>query len=142
TGLLGGQRETALAECIRRYGLMVKRTAWRITGEEHAAEDVCQAVFMVLIRKAASLNGVNLLGAWLYRVAVMSARNGGKAQARRQRREREAVMVAQAHSQPTSTVLQELDEAISRLSESDRQVIVAHYFQGQSYAELGARLGV
>src|SRR5262249_3588814 len=45
--LLGGNRDTALSECIRRYAPMVKRTAWRITGDEHRAEDVCQAVFMV-----------------------------------------------------------------------------------------------
>jgi RNA polymerase sigma factor (sigma-70 family) len=142
TGLLGSERETALAECIRRYGLMVKRTAWRITGDEHLAEDVCQAVFLVLVRKAASLTGVNLLGAWLYRVAVMAARNVVKCQARRQRREQESVMVAHAPNKPTTVLLQALDEAVNRLSDADRQVIVAHYFQGQSYAEVGAKLGV
>lgn len=142
TGLLGRERETALAECIRRYGAMVKRTAWRITGDEHAAEDVCQAVFMVLIRKAASLTRGDLLGPWLYRVAVMAARDMVKSQARRQRREQESVMVAQAQSKPTTTLLMGLDEAVSRLPEADRQLIVAHYFQGQSYAEVGANLGL
>jgi DNA-directed RNA polymerase specialized sigma24 family protein len=91
--LLGSEREAALVESIRRYGLMVKRTAWRITGDEHSAEDDCQAVFMVLVRRAASLTGVTLLGAWLFQVAVMSARNVVKSQARRQRREQESVML-------------------------------------------------
>src|SRR5215475_12003073 len=67
--LLGSNRGNALAECVRRYGPMVKRSAWRITGDEHLAEDVCQAVFFVLLRKAASLTNVKMLGAWLYRVA-------------------------------------------------------------------------
>jgi hypothetical protein len=51
-------------------------------------------------------------------------------------------MVAQAHSKPATTLLKGLDEAVNRLSDADRQVIVAHYFQGQSYAEVGAKLGV
>ena len=62
TYLLGSNREAALTEFVRRYGAMVKRTAWRVTGDEHLAEDVCQAVFMVLIRKAASLTKGNMLG--------------------------------------------------------------------------------
>src|SRR5262249_23728527 len=98
--------------------------------------------FMVLVRKAAGLTKGNTLGPWLYRVAVMAARDVVKAQARRQRREQESAMVAQAQSKPTTTLLKGLDEAVNRLPESDRQVIVAHYFQGQSYAEVGAKLGL
>ena len=51
-------------------------------------------------------------------------------------------MAAQAHSKPATTLLKGLDEAVNRLSDADRQVIVAHYFQGQSYAEVGCKLGV
>src|SRR5947208_3262501 len=47
--LSGSNREVALGESIRRFGPMVKRTAWRITGDEHRADDVCQAVFLVLL---------------------------------------------------------------------------------------------
>jgi RNA polymerase sigma factor (sigma-70 family) len=141
-GLLGGNREAALAECIRRYGPMVKRSAWRITGDEHSAEDVCQAVFMVLVRKAASLTTVNLLGAWLYRVTVAAARDAIKSQGRRQRREQESVMVAQAQSKPATTLLKRLDDAVNRLPDKYRQVIVAHYFEGRTYAEVAAGLGV
>jgi RNA polymerase sigma factor (sigma-70 family) len=140
--LLGSDRDTALSECIRRYGSMVKRTAWRITGDEHRAEDACQAVFMVLVRKAGSLVNVNLLGAWLYRVAVATAANTVKSQVRRQRREQESVMVAQAQSKPTTTLLKSVDQAVNRLPDKYRQVIVAHYFEGRTYAEVAAGLGL
>src|SRR5262245_66571724 len=83
--LTGSHREAALAECIGRYGPMVQRTAWRITGDEHLAEDVCQAVFLVLMRKSARLQEVNMLGAWLYRVAVLTARKIVEGKGRRQR---------------------------------------------------------
>jgi RNA polymerase sigma factor (sigma-70 family) len=140
--LLGSNRDSALAECVRRYGPMVKRSAWRITGDEHLAEDVCQAVFFVLLRKAASLTNVNLLGAWLYRVAVTAARDVVKMQARRQKREQESAMKPQAQNKLTTTLLKGIDDAVSRLPDAYRQVIVAHYFQGQSYAEVGDKLGL
>jgi RNA polymerase sigma factor (sigma-70 family) len=140
--LLGNKREIALAECVRRYGQMVKRSARRITGDEHLAEDVCQAVFFVLVRKAASLTNMNLLGAWLYRVAVTAARDVVKRRTRRQKREQESAMMSQAQNKLTTTLLESIDDAVARLPEAYRQVIIAHYFQGQSYAEVGAKLGL
>jgi RNA polymerase sigma factor (sigma-70 family) len=140
--LTGSHREAALAECIGRYGPMVHRTAWRITGDEHLAEDVCQAVFLVLMRQVARLQGVNLLGAWLYRVAVLTARKIVEGKVRRQRREQEAVAVAQARPQPINRLPTGIDQAINRLPTIFRQVIVAHYLEGRSYGEVAARLGV
>src|SRR5262249_46619197 len=132
----------ALAECIGRYGPMVQRTAWRITGDEHLAEDVCQAVFLVLMRKAARLQQVEMLGAWLYRVAVLTSRKIVEGKVRRQRREQEAVAVAQARPVPLNRLPTGIDRAISRLPEIYRQVIVAHYLEGRSYVEVAAQLGV
>src|SRR5262245_60084800 len=140
--LTGSHREAALAECIGRYGPMVQRTAWRITGDEHLAEDVCQAVFLVLMRKSARLQEVNMLGAWLYRVAGLTARTSGDGKGRRQRGEPEAGAVAQARPQPINRLPTGIDYAISRLPTIFRQVIVAHYLEGRSYGEVAARLGV
>src|SRR5262245_8462080 len=113
--LVSSKRETALAQCIGRYGPMVQRTAWRITGDEHLAEDVCQAVFLVLMRKADRLQQVEMLGAWLYRVAVLTARKIVEGKVRRQRREQEAVVVAQARPNPLMRLPTGIDRAISRL---------------------------
>src|SRR5262245_47226759 len=83
--LAGSNRTTALAECLARYGQMVHRTARRITNDEHLAEDVCQAVFLVLLRKAATLSSVASLAAWLHRVAILAARNTVKLEMRRRK---------------------------------------------------------
>lgn len=140
--LTGSNRATALAECIRRYGPMVKRTAWRITADEHLAEDVCQAAFLVLMRKAGSLKEANLLGAWLYRVAVLAARKVVEGNVRRQNREQEAGMLAQAKQEPIAKLPTGIDKAIDGLPEIYRRVIVAHYLEGRSHAEVAAQLGV
>src|SRR5262249_33950106 len=56
--LAGSHRTTALGECLARYGQMVQRTARRIANDQHLAEDVCQAVLLVLLRKAGRLGQV------------------------------------------------------------------------------------
>ncbi|OAI50292.1 hypothetical protein AYO44_05760 [Planctomycetaceae bacterium SCGC AG-212-F19] len=140
--LAGAKPGPALAECIGRFGPMVKRTAWRITGDEHLAEDVCQAVFLVLMRKAGGLKNVSLLGAWLYRVAVLAARKVVEAKSRRQRREQEAGMAAHLQSAALNRLPTGIDAAITGLPEIYRRVIVAHYLQGRSHAEVAAQLGV
>jgi RNA polymerase sigma factor (sigma-70 family) len=140
--LVAGNRDAALAEAIRRFGPMVKRTAWRVTGDEHRADDVCQAVFLVLIRKAAGLGQLQSLGAWLYQVAVLTSRDVVKAEARRLRREQEAGMVAQTQREPPARLPTGIDEAINGLPEIYRRVLVAHYLEGRSHAEVAVQLGV
>jgi RNA polymerase sigma factor (sigma-70 family) len=140
--LVGINRDTALAECIRRFGPMVRRTAWRITCDEHRADDVCQAVFLILLRKAAGLANHTSPSAWLHQVTVLTARDMVKSEARRQRREQEAVMVAQAQATPLTRLPTGIDQAIVRLPEIYRRVIVAYYLEGHSHAAVAAKLGV
>jgi RNA polymerase sigma factor (sigma-70 family) len=140
--LAGSDREAALAECIRRFGPMIRRTAWRITSDEHRADDVCQAVFLVLLRKAARVAGHPAPSAWLYYVTVTIARDAVKSETRRRRREQEAVMVALAQRKPLTRLPTGIDQAIVRLPEIYRRVLVAHYLEGHSHAAVAAELGV
>src|SRR5262249_39313137 len=134
--------QSALIACIQQHGLMVKRTAWRITGNEHLAEDVCQVVFLVLVRKMKQLTRVQALGGWLHRVAVLAARDAIKAEARRKRREERVAMLYQASGQTAKELPTGLDEAIDRLPEKYRQVIVAHYLEGRKHVQIADDLGI
>jgi RNA polymerase sigma factor (sigma-70 family) len=76
------KRDTAGAAAfealVRRHGPMVLSLCRRLLGDSHHAEDVFQAVFMVLARKAPSIRNPDLLSGWLHGVARRAARNASR----------------------------------------------------------------
>ncbi len=63
-----GRDESSLAALVRRHGPMVWGTCRRLLSH-HDAEDAFQAVFLVLVRKAAAVRPREAVANWLYGVA-------------------------------------------------------------------------
>ena len=84
--------EAAFAGLVARYVNLVHSAAWRFTGNPHHAEEITQAVFIILARKAGGLRRGTVLSGWLYQTARLTAANFVKGEIRRQRREQEAYM--------------------------------------------------
>jgi RNA polymerase sigma factor (sigma-70 family) len=145
--------EAAFAALVSRHGPMVFSLCRQLLVDEHHAEDAFQAVFLVLARKAGSIRDPDLLGNWLYGVALRTARNARLRMARRrQSEEGSAVGVAECrsgtaavHEPPDhSTVSREeaevLHEEIDRLPGSFRLPVVLCYFEGLTLEEASRRL--
>src|SRR5215469_9479240 len=81
--------EGAFATLVTRHVNMVYSVALRKTGNAHAAEDVTQAVFVILARKAGRLNTNTILSGWLYRTTQLTAANFLRTEIRRARREQD-----------------------------------------------------
>ena len=58
--------DTAIEALVRRYGPLVFGVCRRVLRDAHAAEDAFQATFLVLVRRAASLDRGKPLASWLY----------------------------------------------------------------------------
>src|SRR5262245_30258479 len=85
----------AFGEIVRRHGAMGWAACRRILPRPHDAEDVFQATFLLLARKAGGLTRYDSLGGWLYGVAYRLALRARSDEARR--RAREANVVPRPH---------------------------------------------
>ncbi len=137
------ESESAFAVLVARYVNLVYSTALRFTGNAHHAEEITQAVFIILARKAAGLSSRVILSGWLYQTARLTAANFMKGEIRRQRREQEVYMQSLSN-EPNNVAWQEmaplLDEAMGRLGKTDRDAVVLRFFENKNSAEIGAAL--
>ena len=136
--------EAAFATLVTRHVNLVYSTALRNAGNPHAAEEITQAVFIILARKARSLSPQTILSGWLYQTARLTAANFLRAEIRRQHREQEAYMQSLLN-EPEPNVWPQiaplLDAAMAGLGEKDRNAVVLRFFENKSLGEVGRALG-
>src|SRR5262245_23164236 len=104
--------ESAFELLVRRYGRLVFGVCRRVLDDPHAAEDVFQATFLVLVHKARSLDRRRPVADWLYTVAFRLARRARAHDARRREREIEAAQnrsltIADVEADDTLAILHE-----------------------------------
>jgi RNA polymerase sigma factor (sigma-70 family) len=139
------ESETAFAALVSRHINLVYSVALRSTGNPHAAQEISQAVFIILARKAKSLGSKTILSGWLYQTSRLTAANFLRTEIRRQKREQEAYMQSTLNdSEPEAwrQIAPLLDDALARLGERDRNAIVLRFFENKNLRDVGAGLGV
>jgi RNA polymerase sigma factor (sigma-70 family) len=137
------ESETAFATLVARHVNLVYSAAWRFTGNAHHAEEITQAVFIILARKAASLSRGTMLSGWLYQTARFTAANFVKGEIRRQHREQEVYMQSTLNTQDAvewKRIAPLLDEAMGQLGKIDRDAVVLRYFENKTAAEAAVKL--
>src|SRR5262245_39879646 len=148
TRFLTGRDPAAFEALLARHGPMVLRVCQRVLGNRHDAEDAFQATFLVLARKAASVQPAAALAAWLHGVACRVALGARISSARRRRREAPAPELAPLDPRPdplseltAREALQILDEEVQRLPQAYRLPVILCCLEGLSQEEAARQLG-
>ena len=141
-----GNSDAAFAALVSRHVDLVYSAALRKTGNLHAAEEITQAVFIILAQKAGRIVDKTILPGWLYQTARLTASSFLRRETRRVRREQEAFMQTASHAIAPNETWEQLapllEDAMGQLGDKDRAAVVLRFFGGKSFAEVAMAAGV
>jgi RNA polymerase sigma factor (sigma-70 family) len=137
--------QEAFAGLVQRHINLVYSAALRHVTTVAEAEEIVQAVFILLARKAASLRPDTVLEGWLYNTTRLVSLNFMRQERRRQFREQEAYMQSTLQESDEDSLWAQLspllDEALSGLGNKDRDAVLLRFFKEKSVREVAAALG-
>lgn len=135
--------EAAFTALVARYLPLVHGSAARrLGGDTHRAADVAQQVFIALAREARSLLGHPSLSAWLFTATRNAAVTVIRAEQRRRTREQAVIEPPDAPAAGVPGKPAMLDLALDRLPQRDRDIVLWHFFEGKSFVDIAADLGL
>ena len=137
--------ERAFERLYRRHSPRVYNLAWRMLGEDHAA-DATQQAFIRAWYKLGTFRGESRFGTWLHRLAVnvFLGERGALGTARTRYHEDDGPLELVASGSRDSSAEFELDfaAAVARLPDGYRKVFVLHDVEGYTHEEIGMTLGI
>jgi RNA polymerase sigma factor (sigma-70 family) len=141
---LGEGDEAAFTALVERHGAMVWQVCSSALAQREDAEDVFQATFLVLARKAGSVHKPASLACWLHGVALCLARKVRGRNLRRRTSTGEALDRVPARPMDDLTwreLRQVLHEELGRLPEKNRLPILLCHLEGRTQDEAARALG-
>jgi RNA polymerase sigma-70 factor (ECF subfamily) len=148
-----GDRE-AFRLLVERHSHALFRLAFRMTGNEHDAEDVVQEAFIKAYRSLDRFEERSHVGSWLYRIASNCAFDLLRSRQRRERLVDDRSPGEDGFAQTPSLepdperlaasadVRRRIDVALARMSARERSAFVLRHFEGRSLDEIGHALGL
>src|SRR6185436_87123 len=139
-----GRSEQAFTTLVSRHLGLVHSVALRQVANSSQAEEITQAVFIILARKAEKLRPGTILAGWLFNTTRLTAANFIRDQSRRRRHEQEAAMQSQIQESGTDVwrrLAPLLDEAVADLNEADRNAILLRFMKGHDFKSISAATG-
>lgn len=138
--------EEAFTAVVQKHVNLVYSAALRHVGVAAQAEEITQAVFVILARKAAALRPGTILEAWLYETTRLTSLRFRRRERRRQLREQETYMLSKLQESSSDAVWDQLapllDEEMARLGKKDRDAVMLRFFKEKSLREVAAALKV
>jgi RNA polymerase sigma factor (sigma-70 family) len=138
--------DSAFADLVRRHLTWVYGLARRRLRDSHLADDVAQAVFILLHRKSPQFTTDRAMMSWLYKTACYASDSAARGERRRHYRETKAAMEHPEAPQNSETPQWQelaplLDELIGQLPRADREAILLRYYRDFSFAQVAEQIG-
>ncbi len=129
----------SFTELCRRYYPAMVAIAHSIIGDRHLAEDAAQQTFAKAVRKMPQLKNKSKFAAWLAVICRNAALDLAHNRERLQSAEDLSMIAAESHE---NDVADAVKEALNKLSASAREVVFLRYYDGMSYEQISAVLGI
>lgn len=140
-------RRATIESWMRAYGTRILRLAYTYLRDRHAAEDIAQEAFWRAYRSLGDFRGECAPSTWLVRITVNLCRERLRAAHRRDLPLPEGLDLVGSPADEPETAASERDlrrrlyEAVMALPDPYREVVVLHYYQEMSIAEIAAATG-
>jgi RNA polymerase sigma-70 factor (ECF subfamily) len=147
----GGDTE-AFRVLVERHSRLVFRVAYRLTGNEHDAEDVVQETFLRAYNRLELFEERSHFGSWIYRIAANCAYDLLRQRVRHDKRfettdDTEAGQDAFPSEDPAqdrvlfgAEVRNRVEGVLGKMSAAERSAFVLRHFEGFSIEEIGRAL--
>jgi RNA polymerase sigma-70 factor, ECF subfamily len=123
-------------EIYQRYGSVVYRRARRLLGEDHAAKDACQEVFLRLFRSLPEFPNASPV-TWLYKVTTNHCLNVIRDEQRHRK-----LLEAQAAALPAAQAASSLANLLRGFPEELQEIAVYYFVDEMSQDEIARVLGI
>jgi RNA polymerase sigma factor (sigma-70 family) len=130
----------AFSEIVKLYAGVVYGACKRIIHDSDVAADVAQDTFFQLLRNAEDVSGS--LAGWLHTVATRKAINVIRKDSARKARESEYISTKLQEAESWEEVSPYVDEALGKIDDHLRQVLVEHFLEGLTTRQLGEKIGI
>ena len=139
---VGARDATAFTTLVDEFDDDLVRLAFVISRDVGTAEDAAQATWERLWRKPPSLRSPDALRSWLLTVAANEARAVGRRRRRGQAIESGAPTGHAIRAEDASDEILDLDRALGRLSEAEREVLGLKFALDLSSVDIATHLGL
>src|SRR5262245_15299160 len=143
----------AFRQLVERHSRSVFRLAFRMTGNEHDAEDVVQESFLRAYKQLARFESRSNFGTWLYRITANCAVDLMRSRQARHDVSRSDSLDADVH-QPaadapgpdrmahSAEIERTVQNALGGLSPLERAAFTLRHYEGRSIDEIATTLGL
>ncbi len=146
--------DTAFAELVKKYQKPVHALAWRKVGDFHIAEEITQDTFLKAYQKLATLKEPQSFVSWLYVIAtrrciawlrkkrlwMQSLETTSSVQF--EKATYSGYVVAENERTAIAAQREVVKKLLAKLQESERTVMILHYFGEMTCEEISRFLGV